>query len=177
MPILGTVASQFSGKSFGSFESIATTTVGSGGTAQIDFTSIPSTFTHLQIRYMWRSSNPAEMLVTYNSTGSYHRHILYGSGGGVAATSGSTNVFGGYYEPATNVFNTTIMDILDYTNTNKNKVTRVLWGFDANGNGYLGFNGGFSNITNSITSITLSPSGGGGISEYSHFALYGIKGA
>jgi len=159
-----------------SYESIATVTVGSGGTAQIDFTSIPSTYTHLQIRYLWRSSNAAEILVTYNGTGSYYRHLLYGSGGGVAAGSGATNVFGGYYEPTTNVFNASVMDILDYTNTNKNKVARVLWGFDANGSGYIGLNSGYSNVTNAISSITLSPSGGGGIGQYSHFALYGIKG-
>lgn len=159
-----------------SYESIATYTVGSGGAAQIDFTSIPSTFTHLQIRYLWRSSNAAEMLVTYNSTGSYYRHVLYGSGSGVAATSGANNVFGGYCEPSANVFNASVMDILDYTNTNKNKVARVLWGFDANGSGFLGLNSGYSNVTNAISSITLSPSGGGGISQYSQFALYGIKG-
>ena len=158
-----------------SFESIATVTVGSGGAAQIDFTSIPSGFTHLQIRYMWRSSNAAEILVTYNGASSYYRHLLYGSGGGVAATGNSTNVFGGYYEPTANVFSVGVMDILDYKNTNKNKVARVLWGFDANGSGYLGLNSGYSNATNAITSITLSPSGGGGISQYSHFALYGIK--
>ena len=50
MPILGTVASQFSSKPFGSYESIQTVTVGLGGAANVEFTSIPATYTHLQIR-------------------------------------------------------------------------------------------------------------------------------
>ena len=33
-----------------SYESIATTTVGAGGSSSISFTSIPSTYTHLQVR-------------------------------------------------------------------------------------------------------------------------------
>ena len=159
-----------------SYESIATISVGSGGTSQIDFTSIPQTYTHLQLRYLWRSANPSEMAVAFNSGGTYYRHLLYGSGGGSAATASNTNVFGGYYEPTTNVFNGTIIDILDYKNTNKTKVARVLWGHDANGSGWLGLNSGFWSSTNAITSITLTNSGGANIGQYSHFALYGIKG-
>ena len=34
----------------GDFESIATVTVGGGGAASIEFTSIPGTYQHLQIR-------------------------------------------------------------------------------------------------------------------------------
>ncbi len=37
------------------YESIATTTVGAGGTSTITFSSIPSTYTHLQIRGIGRS--------------------------------------------------------------------------------------------------------------------------
>jgi len=36
----------------GDFESIATVSVGSGGAADVTFSSIPATFTHLQIRYI-----------------------------------------------------------------------------------------------------------------------------
>ena len=40
----------------GSYESIATVTVGSGGAASVEFTSIPSTYTHLQIRAIVRTN-------------------------------------------------------------------------------------------------------------------------
>ena len=49
----GVVASGISGHLFtptGRYESIQTATVDSAGTASITFSSIPSTYTHLQIR-------------------------------------------------------------------------------------------------------------------------------
>ena len=51
MPILGVIASQITGHlSTNSFESIQTVTVGSGGQSSISFSSIPSTYKHLQLR-------------------------------------------------------------------------------------------------------------------------------
>ena len=57
-PILGIWASQnYSRYSItGSYESIATVTVGSGGSSYIEFTSIPGTYTHLQIRGILRNT-------------------------------------------------------------------------------------------------------------------------
>jgi hypothetical protein len=46
--ILGIIASSKLTAAAGDFESIATVTVGSGGSAVISFTSIPSTYAHLQ---------------------------------------------------------------------------------------------------------------------------------
>jgi hypothetical protein len=58
MPILGIIASAITGNLVTtSYESIATVTVGGGGSATIDFTSIPATYTHLQIRGIARSTN------------------------------------------------------------------------------------------------------------------------
>jgi hypothetical protein len=52
-PILGILASGMSGNLWApgkDFDSIATTTVGAGGASTITFSSIPSTYRHLQIR-------------------------------------------------------------------------------------------------------------------------------
>jgi hypothetical protein len=52
MPILGIISSQISGHLFapsGAYDSIATVS-GTGSSGTISFTSIPSTYTHLQIR-------------------------------------------------------------------------------------------------------------------------------
>ena len=180
MNILGTIASQFSGKSFTSFESIATTTVGAGGSGGIDFTSIPSTFTHLQLRYVWRSSNSAEVSIGFNSDGNtnnYYRHLIYASGGGIAAyAQQNANSFGGYQDPVANTFCGAIVDILDYTNTNKYKTVRTSWGIDTSGSGWQGLSSGLWKNTNAISSISLTVSGGSGIAQHSHFALYGIRG-
>jgi hypothetical protein len=51
MPILGIIASAITGNLVTtSYESIATVTVGGGGSARCYFSSIPATYTHLQIR-------------------------------------------------------------------------------------------------------------------------------
>jgi hypothetical protein len=69
-----------------------------------------------------------------------------------------------------------IVDILDYTSTNKNKTIRCLCGFDANGSGNLGLVSGlWRNSGSAITSLELFPQSGV-IAQYSSFALYGIKG-
>ena len=57
MPILGIIASSKAVAVPNSYESIATVTVGSGGTSEINFTSIPATYTHLQLRII-TGSNP-----------------------------------------------------------------------------------------------------------------------
>ena len=74
-----------------------------------------------------------------------------------------------------NTFGPMILDILDYTNTNKYKTVRSLSGFDSNGAGKVDFFSGFYFLnTNAITQIDIT-GGGGTFAQYSHFALYGIK--
>ena len=70
-----------------------------------------------------------------------------------------------------------IFDILDYTNTNKNTTTRALTGNETNGTAgqAILFSSGNWRNTAAITSILIYPSSGN-FSQYSSFALYGIKG-
>ena len=75
-----------------SYESIATVTVGSGGSSSIDFTSIPSTYTHLQLRMTARCTaqsggNPTNVYLRFNSdSGSnYAWHQLAGNGSAASA--------------------------------------------------------------------------------------------
>ena len=161
------------------YESIATVTV---GTAQstIEFTSIPSTYTHLQIRGFGRSTADTQLDVNFNSDTNnvYSYHSLLGYGSGTEA-SGSANFSKIVMEAMTNtanVFAGYIIDILDYANTNKFKTTRNLAGFDTNGGGRLSINSGNWRSTNAITSITLTARSTT-FAQYSQFALYGIKGA
>jgi hypothetical protein len=191
-PILGVFASANQGQfiSYPAFESIATVSVGGGGAASAEFTSIPSTYTHLQIRGIPKAAGTANIavngLVQFNSdTGSnYSRHLLDGNGSVGTATgsasqssivfcpipdsniSGSANTFAGF-----------VMDILDYANTNKNKTVRTLSGYDLNDATYgaLRFYSGLWMNTNAITSIKFYADGVN-LAQYSHFALYGIKG-
>jgi hypothetical protein len=190
MPILGTVASQFSGKSFGSFESIATTTVGSGGSTSISFNDIPNTYKHLQIRHLGRDNRAGStftvLYMRFNgdtSDTNYWFHELRGDGATVTASnsgSGADILFIGSNTASSatsNVFGTSITDILDYSSTTKNKTVRSLYGWDNNGSGRVGLNSGLWSSTSAISSITIFPSGSPTFVSGSTFALYGIKGA
>ena len=174
---LGTFAQQ--GVAAGDFDSIATVTVGSGGASDITFTSIPSTFTHLQIRGIIRTSADTFQLLQFNSdTGNnYAYHYLYGNGSiaGSGAVS-STSSIGFVDSPSTaSRFNGFVMDVLDYKSTNKNKTTRALGGVDNNGSGIVLLNSGlWFKTPEAVTSIKIFPNTGT-YQQYSHFALYGIK--
>ena len=183
-PILGIYASQNYPRIVGAYESIATTTVGSGGSATVTFSSIPSTYTHLQIRATAKSTTSGDSVrITFNSdTGNnYANHFLYSNGStapysGAETSIGRINVYSFYASSSVaNVFGVGLVDILDYANTNKNKVTRTINGFDQNTGGSLGLQSGLWMNTSAITSITFAPQAGNW-AEYSSFALYGIKG-
>ena len=189
MPILGTYASQFSGKSFGSFESIASVTA-TGGETTLSLTSIPQTYTHLQIRTINRFAQDATGWTFYgmgfnsNTTG-YAYHALFGNGSVVATEAGATQTSIYIYNSIINSQTPTdaravgVIDIHDYTSTTKNKTVRYIHGFDVNANGYVYLGSGFWNNTAAVTSIQIKDinTGSNGFLAGTTFALYGIKGA
>jgi hypothetical protein len=171
----------------GSFESIATVTVGSGGAADIEFTSIPSTYSHLQIRMIAKTNralNRDTINLTFNGTSggtAYSRHGLYGDGTSVAAEGSQSQpsiliLRASGNSSATNIFGAIIVDILDYQNTNKYKTVRSLGGADFNGSGEMTLYSGSYQSTSAISSISMTPFVGTNFLQYSSFALYGIKG-
>jgi len=186
--ILGILAqSAGAAGSASSYESIASTTVGLLGTASVTFSSIPATYTHLQVRAISRSDRVSSagdgMLVQFNSdTGAnYSYHYLQGDGTSVTAgadTSVTSMIIprSGSATQTAGIFGATVLDILDYKNTNKYKTIRTLGGNDANGSGIVSFFSGSWRNTNAITSITIDQQNGTNFVQYSSFALYGIKG-
>jgi len=164
----------------GDFESIATTTVGAGGQATITFSSIPSTYKHLQIRYSAISAGTfsADNVVRFNSDSgaNYTIHALYGTGATAASVGYASQTFmsAGTTPDATYPC-VAVIDILDYANTSKYKTMRSLSGVDRNGSGYIFLHSGLWMNTAAISTITITATGGN-YSQYSSFALYGIKG-
>jgi hypothetical protein len=171
------------------YESIATVTVGSGGVSNIDFTSIPSTYQHLQVRGIGRVSGGTTggsfVIVRFNgvSTGNvYAYHLIGGDGSTVSVYGGgNTNEMVSERYPlngdgSSSVFGTSIIDILDYKNTNKFKTLRSIGGFDTNSSGAIYMDSGLWRDTNAITSINLTMYLGNFV-QYSKFGLFGIKGA
>ena len=174
----------------GDYESIATVTVASGTSNTISFTSIPSTFDHLQLRLIARTNrtgNPeANLLIRFNSdtTSNYAYHDLYGDGSSATASAATsqTEIIANRLTGATaaaSIFGAIIIDILDYTSTNKNKTVRALGGDDRNGAGAVSYSSGlWFKSPEAITRIDLTTIAGTyDFTQYSHFALYGIKGA
>lgn len=169
-----------------SYESIQTYTVGAGGSSSISFTSIPSTYKHLQIRAIARSTRSNvndNIYMGFNAdttTSNYNAHWLVGDGSSASASqlSGvqtaicSINAAG---TAGSNIFSAVVIDVLDYASANKNKTGRTLSGYDNNGSGVVGI---FSELwmnTTAINSIQFT-SFYGNFAQYSSFALYGIKG-
>lgn len=169
-----------------SYESIASYSI-TTSTASVTFSSIPQTFTHLQLRTIGRTNRSgtdgADLFLKLNSSGTgFYHHILRGTGGGGADSyAGTDYVLGGWGMAFTgslagaNMFGVSVCDILDYANTNKNKTVRSLSGADLNGAGNIALTSSLWNNTAAITSIEVLSNAN--LQQYSHIALYGIKGA
>lgn len=166
----------------GDFESIQTITAGSA-VANIEFTSIPQTYTHLQIRAIGRSTfADNDLLVQYQLNGdtgtNYSEHAVYGTGASrTSYQNTNTSVPGAFRvtgaSSTANSFGVGVMDILDYRNTNKFKTSRCLIGHDQNGAGLIFLWSSNWRNTNAITSIKFFPSSGS-FATNSTFALYGV---
>lgn len=187
-PMLGIMASAISGNLFapsGAYDSIATVS-GTGSSSTITFSSIPATYTHLEIRYIARTTGTytyEDSKWRFNGqTSGYAFHVL--SGDRVSASSGASTstayigvglVTGA--SAAASIYGMGVVSILDYANTSKNKTYRVLTGEDRNGTGHMQLGSGlYSANTNAISSITIDTISGNWTTD-SQFALYGIKGA
>jgi len=165
-----------------SFELISTA-FGTGSSGVIDFTSIPATYKHLQIRYTAKNSSSAtQMNITMNgiTSGVYIRHSLLGNGSAVSATASSTSqtaiqlVESMSNSGEANTVNAGVIYILDYSSTSKNKTIRALYGMADNIN-RIYLSSGLYNQTTAVSSLTLTASANN-FAALSRFSLYGIKG-
>lgn len=164
------------------FDSLGAVVV-SSSTSSITFSNIPQTYTHLQIRYIARTDYAtagADFLysingVTTNASYAYHR---LGGEGSVAFSQSSTSSrivgINNGSSAGANMFASGIMDILDYTNTNKNRTVRNFVGSDRNGSGIVAIYSNLYISTTTVTSISLITENGNWITG-SSFSLYGIK--
>lgn len=192
-PILGIIASQnYVRTPPNSYESIATVNVGAGGQSTISFSSIPSTYKHLQLRWIAQTNRGTygfdDLYVRFNSdaSNSYALHVMYGNGSTVAVGSDTTATVMNIINSAGTTtsgswWGTAIADILDYSNTSKYKTMRYLDGIDLNGAGVtlpgrVNFGSGLYQNTTAINAITITSATASTFQQYSSFALYGIKG-
>ena len=164
------------------YKLISSVTVGSGGAANITFSSIPATYTDLQLVLSGRGTTSAvDTDVTFSinsSTSNFSWRLLQGNGSAASSANGLTTR-AGFITAATataNTFGSIQYYFPNYTSSNyksisadtvnENNVTAVTMELDA----IL-----WSNIA-AITSIALTPSAAN-FAQYSTAYLYGISNA
>jgi hypothetical protein len=164
------------------YKKIASVTVGSGGAASIDFTSIPSTYTDLIILVSIRGSASADyrdLFLKFNgsSTG-YSNRTLYGSGSSAASGSPFTDkAYVGYPNNATSTSSTFTNGQIYIPNyagsTNKSLSVDIVTENNATSSFAHLMTSLWSN-TNAITSIALTMDSSNFV-QYSTAVLYGIS--
>jgi len=173
-----------------SYESIASFTA-TGGETTFNFTSIPGTYSHLQIRWIAKDTGTtaADDGIQFQLNGlagtNYAYHRIRGNGSAATAAGLASQAFfqTPQGEPAsstgtTSMFGAGIFDLIDYASTTKNKTVRVFSGSNVNNTSNLygvSLTSALITTTNAITSILIYASGSGFVAN-STFALYGIKG-
>jgi hypothetical protein len=164
------------------YEAIATVTVGSGGAANIEFTSIPATYTDLLVKYSLRDnltasgeSNNATISFNGSSANGTNKE-LYGNGSSAASASLS-NVKVDYHSTANataNTFGSAELYIPNYTSAN-NKSSSSDGVAENNGSAALmALDANLWSQTAAITSISIAAAGANFV-QYSTATLYGIK--
>jgi hypothetical protein len=175
---------------FGSYDSLASTTVGATAVSSISFAGIPGGYKHLQIRTLIRTNradtnDSAYITINGDTSANYATHRLSATGAAAGSfgytaqvpssgTSWIALATGG--NATSNIFAASIIDILDYANTNKYKTLRSLSGNEDNSgtdNSRFWFMSNLWLNTSAITSITLTATGS--FVTNSTFALYGVK--
>lgn len=166
-------------------EPIATVLVGASGSNVIAFNDIPQTYKHLQIRGIARDnggSGEDDFAIRLNGdTGTnYAFHYLMGNGTSASssASSSASRIMVRMLSTAVqnDGFGALIVDILDYTNTNKYKTIRALGGYDVNSSGTVALNSGLWMNTDAVTSIAIRNDRAVNFLQNTRISLYGIKG-
>ena len=169
------------GAAGGSYESIASA-VGTGSSNTITFSSISSSYKHLQIRGIVFNSTGDYLYLQVNSdTGNnYSQHFLQGTGSSVSAGgSASTSYFrfdNLNSSTAASNGDVFIIDLIDYASTTKNKTMRAFAGIDTNGAGTVTLSSSAWLNTSAINSLTIGTINSNNFSTTTRISLYGIKG-
>jgi len=162
------------------YKKIAVVEVGAAGAANIQFTSIPGTYTDLFIFTSLRTAKAdfnEIVTLTLNGSPTYSWRRLRADTGTVDSSSGSNNQ---YYRAnaassTSSTFANTSIYIPNYTSSN-NKSLSIDSAVETNTTAYdeLYLVAGLATLTTAITSITLAPFGANNFVQYSKATLYGI---
>ena len=194
MPIpLGILAVAGAGAAGGgsAYDLLQTTLITNNSTSSISFTSLGSfsAYKHLQLRGViqtQRSSSTSDVgVLRFNgdTATNYTWHWLTGNGSTVASQGFATRAYARIEEVATNAtaataFTPIVIDILDFSNTSKNKTVRMFFGHSITpgGSRVMQLASSVWMSTSAITSLSLDFTlSVNNYSAGSRLSLYGIK--
>lgn len=164
------------------YVAIATVTVGSGGAANMEFTSIPATYTDLLVKICARSTqgNLENFKIQFNgnTTGAdYSYMLLYGTGSSAQSSSANnqwvTGVIPGTDYTAS-TFGNTELYIPNYAGSNNKSYSADSVTENNATASYALLGAQIWKKTDAITSILIA-STQGNLAQYSTATLYGIK--
>jgi hypothetical protein len=168
------------------FIKIASVTVGAGGAANIDFTSIPATYTDLVIKVSARTDGSVSNgwqsgALTFNgSTTGYSGILLAGRGdlSAVSITSSSSSIeFAFYSSDASttgNTFANNEIYISNYAGSNNKSISSDIAEENNAARALAGIAAGLWSNSAAINRVTLT-SNNGSFVQYSTATLYGIN--
>jgi len=166
------------------YEAIATVTVGSGGAANIEFTSIPATYTDLNILLSLRQTatggTNVNMAFNNSTTGYSNRNIISAAGTVVSESTilGTSSIKVGFIPENTNytanTFSNQYVYIPNYAGSTNKSVSTDNAMENNSTSVYFGLFAGLWSNTAAITSIKLTPENGNFV-QHSSATLYGIK--
>ena len=164
------------------FTKIASVSVGSGGAATMDFTSIPATFTDLCVKLSGRSARSAQqvdnLFITFNSnTTGYTMKALSGNGGSASSVGYSLRYASFSVDAAgstASTFSSHEIYIPNYASANYKSYSADSVSENNATSAQSDLVAGLWSNTAAITSISLLPEVSTWV-QYSTATLYGIK--
>jgi hypothetical protein len=159
-------------------ELIETKTVGAGGTAYIEFTSIPQTYTDLTVKVSLRGDTTFDLFwVRFNSVSTnLSGRSIQGDGSSAASYIVEPYGRGQTSSNTANTFSSTDIYIPNYTSSNNKSICIDSVSENNATQAYTTLGGGLWSSSSAITSIQLVPNGGNFV-ENSTVSLYGISSA
>ena len=162
------------------FVKIATVTVGAGGASTMSFSSIPSTYTDLQLLISARGSNTNywAALSLNGSSANFTLKNAQGTGSNAYSNADTTNALSFHQDSSAmtaNTFASTSFYIPNYTSSNYKSISNETVQETNATEAYAELTAMLWSNTAAINSITLTSGGGGNFVQYSTATLYGIS--
>jgi hypothetical protein len=165
------------------FELIASSTVGAGGSSSISFSSISGTYTDLCVKLSLRMSASAltnNIQMTFNTlTTNQSKKMVYGDGSAAASENSTRVSFDACGNNSTsNTFSNHEVYIPNYANSSYNKSLSIDSVQESNGTeAYAELIAGLWSSTSAITALGFASNNGANFLQYSTAYLYGVKNA